>query len=81
MIVSITPEQKADIEKLVIQEESQQVFSLADMVHLMRQLVIFKKESMEMKLQNHELKTKLKGHLGEKYKPEQTPEVKQKIDD
>ena len=51
------------------------------MVHMMRQLVIFKKESMEMKLQNHELKAQLKGHLGEKYKPEQTPEVKQQIDD
>ena len=34
-----------------------------------------------MKLQNHELKAQLKGHLGEKYKPEQTPEVKQQIDD
>lgn len=71
--MQLTSEQKEEIEKLIIHEESQQVFSLADMMNMMKKLVICKKELMEIKCENHELKMQLKGKSG----PENTPEVKQ----
>jgi len=45
-------------------------FSTADMVTIMRQLVIFKNQAMEMKVQNNELKIQ----LGKNTQPESTPE-------
>ena len=56
LIVAVTPEQKTEIDKLVVQEESQQVFSLADMMNMMQQLLKFKKEAMDTKIANKELK-------------------------
>ena len=77
--MALTPEQKAEIDKYVRQEESQQVYSLADMMNMMRQLAIFKKEAIEAKLENKEYKVQLK--IVDKEKdPERAPEENQ-IDD
>ena len=76
LIVTVSPEQREEINKLVVHEESQQVFSLADMMNMMKQLLKYKKDAMDTKIQNNELKIQLKN-----YKPETSPREKTPVVD
>ena len=65
---ALTAEQKDKIEDLIAQEEQAKIFSLHDVMNVLKVLLKYKKEAMDTKIENKELRIELRN-----YKPETSP--------
>ena len=65
---TLSAEQKDEIEALVVREEQEKLFSLYDVMNILDVLLKYKREAMDTKIENNELKIQLRN-----YKPETSP--------
>ena len=75
----MSAEQKDQIEDLIAKEERTKIFSLHDVMNVLKVLLKYKKEAMDTKIENNELRIELRN-----YKPETSPranEAKPELND
>ena len=75
----MSAEQKDQIEDLIAKEEQTKIFSLHDVMNVLKVLLKYKKEAMDTKIENNELRIELRN-----YKPETSPranEAKPELND